>query len=68
MRYKPHAINHAWAGAVMRLEILHVPGCPGADLLETRLAGLLADLPAACPASGSSGESSPARRTPNGSA
>ena len=29
----------------MTLEILHVPGCPGADLLEDRLAGLLA----ACP-------------------
>ena len=29
----------------MTLEILHVPGCPGADLLETRLAGLLAGRP-----------------------
>ena len=26
----------------MRLQILHVPGCPGAELLETRLAPLLA--------------------------
>jgi hypothetical protein len=26
----------------MRLQILHVPGCPGAALLETRLAALLA--------------------------
>jgi hypothetical protein len=29
----------------MRLEILHVPGCAGADLLETRLAPLLAAHP-----------------------
>jgi hypothetical protein len=29
----------------MTLEILHVPGCPGADLLEARLAGLLAGRP-----------------------
>ena len=29
----------------MRLQILHVPGCPGADLLETRLAPLLAAHP-----------------------
>ena len=29
----------------MNLEILHVPGCPGADLLEARLAGLLAARP-----------------------
>jgi hypothetical protein len=29
----------------MRLQILHVPGCPGADLLETRLASLLAAHP-----------------------
>jgi hypothetical protein len=26
------------AGSAMRLQILHVPGCPGADLLETLLA------------------------------
>ena len=26
----------------MTLEILHVPGCPGADLLADRLTGLLA--------------------------
>jgi hypothetical protein len=49
VRYKRHSINHAWPGAEMTLEILHVPGCPGADLLEARLAGLLADLPAARP-------------------
>jgi hypothetical protein len=29
----------------MRLQILHVPGCPGAGLLETRLAPLLAAHP-----------------------
>ncbi len=29
----------------MTLEILHVPGCPGAALLEARLAGLLAGRP-----------------------
>jgi RNA polymerase sigma-70 factor (sigma-E family) len=29
----------------MRLQILHVPDCPGADLLETRLAPLLAGRP-----------------------
>jgi len=29
----------------MRLQILHVPGCPGAELLETRLAPLLAGQP-----------------------
>jgi len=29
----------------MRLQILHVPGCAGADLLETRLAPLLAAHP-----------------------
>jgi hypothetical protein len=29
----------------MRLQILHVPGCPGAELLETRLAPLLAAHP-----------------------
>jgi len=29
----------------MTLEILHVPGCPGADLLAARLAGLLAGQP-----------------------
>ncbi len=29
----------------MRLQILHVPGCPGAELLETRLARLLAAHP-----------------------
>jgi hypothetical protein len=33
----------------MTLEILQVPGCPGADLLEARLAGLLADRPAGRP-------------------
>jgi hypothetical protein len=31
----------------MRLQILHVPGCPGAELLETRLAPLLAGHPGA---------------------
>ena len=68
MRYKRHGINHAWPGAEMTLEILHVPGCPGADLLEARLAGLLADVRRPVPASGSSGGSSPAKPTPNGSA
>ena len=29
----------------MTLEILQVPGCPGADLLAARLAGLLAGCP-----------------------
>jgi len=29
----------------MTLEILHVPGCPGADLLEGRLTGLLGARP-----------------------
>jgi len=29
----------------MNLEILHVPGCPGADLLAGRLTGLLAARP-----------------------
>jgi hypothetical protein len=29
----------------MRLQILHVPGCPGAELLETRLGPLLAAHP-----------------------
>jgi hypothetical protein len=29
----------------MRLQILHVPGCPGAELLVTRLAPLLASHP-----------------------
>ena len=29
----------------MILEILQVPGCPGADLLEARLAGLLSGRP-----------------------
>jgi hypothetical protein len=29
----------------MRLQILHVPGCPGAELLGTRLAPLLAARP-----------------------
>jgi hypothetical protein len=29
----------------MRLQILHVPGCPGAELLESRLAPLLAARP-----------------------
>ncbi len=29
----------------MRLQILHVPGCPGAELLEARLAPLLAAHP-----------------------
>jgi len=29
----------------MNLEILQVPGCPGADLLAARLAGLLAGCP-----------------------
>jgi hypothetical protein len=29
----------------MKLQILHVPGCAGADLLETRLAPLLAAHP-----------------------
>lgn len=29
----------------MRLQILHVPGCPGAELLETRLTPLLAAHP-----------------------
>ena len=29
----------------MTLEILQVPGCPGADLLEDRLAGLLTGRP-----------------------
>jgi hypothetical protein len=29
----------------MRLQILHVPDCPGAELLETRLASLLAVYP-----------------------
>lgn len=32
---------------VMRLEILHVPDCPGAAALEDRLAKVLADYPAA---------------------
>ncbi len=31
----------------MRLEILHVPDCPGAAVLEDRLAEVLADYPAA---------------------
>ena len=43
----------------MKLEILQVPGCPGADLLDARLAELGHRL-------GSSGGSSPARRMPNG--
>jgi hypothetical protein len=38
-------INHARLGAAMTLEILQVPGCPGADLLEDRLAGLLTGRP-----------------------
>ena len=29
-----------WAGAAMKLEIMQVPGCPGADLLDARLAEL----------------------------
>jgi hypothetical protein len=38
-------INHARLGAAVTLEILQVPGCPGADLLEDRLAGLLTGCP-----------------------
>ncbi len=49
MRYKRHVINDARPGAAMTLEILQVPGCPGADLLEARLAGLLPDWPAGGP-------------------
>ena len=37
MRYKPNV-----TGADVTLEILQVPGCPGADLLAARLDGLLA--------------------------
>ena len=40
MRYKPNVTNHAWPGAAVKLEILQVPACPGADLLAARLAGL----------------------------
>jgi hypothetical protein len=29
-----------WFGAAMTMEILQVPGCPGADLLDARLAEL----------------------------
>ena len=38
-------INHARLGVAVTLEILQVPGCPGADLLEDRLAGLLTGRP-----------------------
>ena len=41
MRYK----GMLSTGAAMTLEILHVPGCPGADLLEGRLTGLLGARP-----------------------
>jgi len=41
VRYYRHATN----GAAVTLEILHVPGCPGADLLEARLVALLAARP-----------------------
>jgi hypothetical protein len=42
---RANAINQARPGAVMNLEILQVPGCPGADLLAGRLEGLLAGRP-----------------------
>jgi hypothetical protein len=42
VRYSAHATNRAGQGAEMRLLILHVPDCPGAELLEIRLAPLLA--------------------------
>ncbi len=42
MRYKRNVINQPRPGAVVILEILHVPGCPGADLLAARLDTLLA--------------------------
>src|ERR1700733_9794130 len=45
VRYEPIVATAGGRGAAMRLQILHVPGCPGADLLETRLAPLLAAHP-----------------------
>ena len=38
VRYKRHGINRS--GAAMELEILQVTGCPGADMLDARLAEL----------------------------
>jgi hypothetical protein len=42
VRYEHDAINQRRPGAVMTLEILQVSGCPGADLLASRLEALLA--------------------------
>jgi len=44
VRYSP-MVATVCSGAEMRLQILHVPDCPGAELLETRLAPLLAAHP-----------------------
>ena len=45
MRYKQNVTNEPRPGAVTTLEILQVPGCPGADLLAERLETLLAGRP-----------------------
>ncbi len=45
MRYSPMVPTVPGRGAAMRLQILHVPDCPGAELLETRLSPLLAAHP-----------------------
>jgi hypothetical protein len=42
VRYEPDFTNHAQPGAAVTLEIVQVAGCPGADLLAARLAGILA--------------------------
>jgi hypothetical protein len=42
VRYNRNAINQPRPGAVVTLEILQVPDCPGADLLAARLDTLLA--------------------------
>jgi hypothetical protein len=45
VRYEHHATGRPRPGAVTTLEILQVPGCPGADLLADRLEALLAGRP-----------------------
>jgi hypothetical protein len=45
VRYKQDVTNEPRPGAATTLEILQVPGCPGADLLAERLETLLAGRP-----------------------
>ena len=45
MRYDRNATSRPGPAAVTTLEILQVPGCPGADLLAARLDAVLAGRP-----------------------